>query len=74
MKQVNNQSGFTLVEMMIVVAILSIVALGLSTYMFNLTKQQKHAQENMDLMQLNAQFNAASIDASSIYESAIKTN
>jgi prepilin-type N-terminal cleavage/methylation domain-containing protein len=71
MKQVNNQSGFTLVEMMIVVAILSIVALGLSTYMFNLTKQQKHAQENMDMMQLNAQLNSASIDAVSIHQSAI---
>ncbi len=74
MTQLRKEKGFTLVEMMIVVAILSIVALGLSSYMLNLTKQQKHAQENMDMMQLNAQFNAASVDAASIYQSATITN
>jgi prepilin-type N-terminal cleavage/methylation domain-containing protein len=74
MKQLNNHSGFTLVEMMIVVSILSIVALGLSTYMYNLSKQQKHAQENADMILLKSQVQAAAIDAQGIFDSSNATN
>ena len=64
-----NQNGFSLIEMMVVVAILSIVALGLSSYMLNLSKQQKHAQDNIEIMQLKTLVQATSIDAQSIHTS-----
>ena len=70
MKQLNNQSGFTLVEMMIVSAILAIVAMGLSTYMYNLSKQQKHAQENADMILLKSQVHSSAIDAQNIFDSS----
>ncbi len=37
----SNQSGFTLVELMVAGAILSVLVLGFATYMYNQSKQQK---------------------------------
>ncbi len=64
-----NQSGFSLLEMMIAVAILTIVALGLSSYMSNLAKQQQAAQENIEIMQLKTFVHSIAIDPESIYTS-----
>ena len=64
-----NQSGFSLLEMMISVAILSIIALGLSSYMSNLYKQQQAAHENIEIMQLKTFIHSIAIDPESIYTS-----
>ncbi len=66
MKARSNQSGFSLVELMIAAAVLSILALAFSGYMQNINIQQRNAQENMDMMVLNNQLNAAAMDAQSI--------
>jgi prepilin-type N-terminal cleavage/methylation domain-containing protein len=67
--QNKNQSGFSLLEMMIAVGILTIVALGLSGYMSNLAKQQQAAQENIEIMQLKTFIHSVAIDPESIYTS-----
>jgi prepilin-type N-terminal cleavage/methylation domain-containing protein len=64
-----NPSGFSLLEMMIAVGILTIVALGLSGYMSNLAKQQQAAQENIEIMQLKTFIHSVAIDPESIYTS-----
>ena len=70
MKVLKNQSGFSLIELMIAASILSIMALAFSGYMKNVTSQQKNAQDKMDLMTLSAQFSSAAVDPQSIYNSA----
>jgi prepilin-type N-terminal cleavage/methylation domain-containing protein len=66
-----NRSGFTLLEMMIAVAILTVVALGLSSYMTNLFKQQQAAHENIEVMQLKTFVHSIAIDPESIYTSSM---
>ncbi len=68
-KPLQNQDGVSLVELMIAAAVLSILALAFSGYMRNVTTQQKNAQENMDMMVLNGQLNAAAIDPQSVLQS-----
>ena len=70
MKVLKNQSGFSLIELMIAASILSIMALAFSGYMKNVTSQQKNAQDKMDLMTLNSQLSSSSVDPQSIYNSA----
>jgi len=56
-----NESGFTLVEMMIVGAILSVLMLAFSGYMFQQAKQNQVAQSKQNYTQLKANvLNAAS--------------
>jgi prepilin-type N-terminal cleavage/methylation domain-containing protein len=68
--QRNQMSGFTLLETMLVVGILAIVAMGISMMMVNLSKQQKHARDNADMISLATHMNAAAGDAESVYNSA----
>ena len=70
MKVLKNQSGFSLIELMIAASILSIMALAFSGYMKNVTSQQKNAQDKMDLMTLNTQLSSSAVDPQSIYNSA----
>ena len=69
MKTLNNQSGFTLVEILIAAGMLSMLALGFATYMFNVSKQQKHVEEKNNFAMLSTSIHAASIDAQTIFSS-----
>jgi Tfp pilus assembly protein PilV len=66
-----NQSGLSLVELMIAGAVLSVLAIAFSQYMFNVSKQQKQAENKMEIMMINQQFNTASVDAESLYQSGV---
>ena len=68
MKKLNND-GFTLVEVMVTAGLLSVLALGFATYMFNVTKQQKHVEEKNNFSMLSTSIHAASIDAQTIFNS-----
>ena len=55
-----NQSGFTLVEMMIATVVLGILMLGFSTYLFQQNKQSKAREVNENFIELqNSVLNSA---------------
>jgi len=66
--QNKNQSGFSLVEIMVAAGILSIIALALASYMGHLSKQQKLAQDKIAYMQLQTHVTAVANDPQNIVE------
>lgn len=69
MKNIKNQSGLTLIEVMIAAGVLSIIAFAFASYMSSLSQQQKRAQEKITYMQLQTHFNAVATDPQNIFES-----
>ena len=74
MKILKNNSGFTLVETMVVAGILAILALGVATYMFNTAKQQKRVEVKNNYEALGASVNAVAQDAQSLYNSSLASD
>jgi len=68
-KVLSSQSGFTLVEMMIVGGILSVLMLAFSGYMFQQAKQNKVAESKQSYTQLKANVLSASSQADSLSSS-----
>jgi prepilin-type N-terminal cleavage/methylation domain-containing protein len=68
-KALSNQSGFTLIEMMIVGGILSVLMLAFSGYMFQQAKQNKVAEAKQSYTQLKANVLSASAQADSLSSS-----
>ena len=68
-KSLNNQSGFTLIEMMIVGGILAVLMLAFSAYMFQQAKQSKVAESKQNYTQLKANVLNASSQADSLSSS-----
>jgi prepilin-type N-terminal cleavage/methylation domain-containing protein len=64
-----SNSGFSLIEVMIVLSILMIAALGFSTFMKNASNQQRQAEVRNSMTVLNSQVQAQAIDAQAIYNS-----
>jgi prepilin-type N-terminal cleavage/methylation domain-containing protein len=62
-----SNSGFSLIEVMIVLAILMIAAVGFSTFMTNTSKQQTHAEVRNSMIVLNSQVHSSAMDAQAIY-------
>ncbi len=68
-KTIAGNDGFTLVEMMIVGAILSVLMLAFSGYMFQQAKQNKVAESKQNYSQLKANVLNASSQADSLSSS-----
>jgi prepilin-type N-terminal cleavage/methylation domain-containing protein len=62
-----SNSGFSLIEVMIVMAILMIAAFGFSQFMANTSKQQTHAEVRNSMIVLNAQVHTNAMDANAIF-------
>ncbi len=69
MKNITNQNGLTLIEALIAAGVLSVLAFAFATYMNNLSKQQKRAQEKIAYMQLQTHITAVANDPQNIFES-----
>jgi prepilin-type N-terminal cleavage/methylation domain-containing protein len=65
-KRLSNQNGFTLVEMMIVGAVLAVLMLAFSAYMFQQAKQNKMAETKQTYTQLKANVLNASSQTDSL--------
>jgi prepilin-type N-terminal cleavage/methylation domain-containing protein len=72
-KTINNESGMSLIELMVTMSVMAIVALSFSAYMYNSRKQQRNLEENMSVLQLNNLINTTAMDAQSIYNSATQS-
>lgn len=53
--RVKSQSGFTLVELMVVVGVIAVLAIGFASYLYQQTRQQQagQARENIGQVQAN---------------------
>ena len=65
-----NECGFTLIEMMVAGAMLSIMVLAFSSYMINVSKQQKQIEVKNNMMMLRMQMDAAATDPAAITNSS----
>ena len=55
MTKLNSQTGFTLVEMMVVAALISVLSIGFASYMYQQNRQMNSSKnrESINQLQLN---------------------
>ena len=73
LQKLNSNDGFTMIEMMIVGAILSVLMLAFSSYMFQQAKQNKAQEAKQSYTQLKANVLNASSQADSLSSSEAVT-
>lgn len=73
MKIFNNQSGMSLIEVMIASSIMMVLALGFATLLTNTRKEQKNIQTKSEYSSLSSNVRAVASSVSAVRQSMVAT-